>query len=77
MGISIAVTDRRGPHPWPIEIVLRCDGEHGLFPGSTAEFRHERGYVGAYSAAMKAGWKDTQVDGRRVFLGPCCSGKRP
>jgi hypothetical protein len=72
VSMSIAVTDRSGPHPWPIELVLRCDG---CSSSSAAEFRHDQGYVGAYRLALRAGWKDTHRDGVRVFLGPCCSGK--
>ena len=35
-----------------------------------------KGCIGAYGLAMKDGWKDTARDGRRVFFGPCCSGKK-
>jgi hypothetical protein len=62
-------------------LVLTCDGDHGLFGSRgcrvlSQSFSHPDGYVGQYNDAMKAGWKDCFRDGRRVFLGPCCSGKR-
>ena len=59
-------------------LTLTCDGDHGLLPPDSATFKHADGYIGEYWAAMAAGWKDTHTKSpgsRRVFYGPCCSGK--
>jgi hypothetical protein len=75
--IGIEAVDACGPIPRAILICLRCDGHEGqLIGGDIAVFKHPEGYIGAYGLAMKAGWKDTAHDGKRVFFGPCCSGKR-
>ena len=75
--IGIEAVDACGPIPRAILICLRCDGHDGqLIGGDIAVFKHPEGYIGAYGLAMKAGWKDTAHDGKRVFFGPCCSGKK-
>ncbi len=73
MGLNIE-TDSFGAYPWPIVLTLWCDGCIG---DETAQqrFSHRDGFIGAYKSAISVGWKDTHRDGKRVFLGPCCSGK--
>jgi hypothetical protein len=69
MGLCI---DERG-------LTLTCDGQHGDDVPPSATFKHPDGYIGEYREAMAAGWKDTftpSPGSRRVFFGPCCSGKR-
>jgi hypothetical protein len=76
--MQIDTAESSGPIPRSILICLRCDGHEGeLIGGDVAVFKHVGGFMGAYSLAMKAGWKDTCRSGRRIFLGPCCSGKEP
>jgi hypothetical protein len=68
--VSIAIYTRT-PNalvPRPVTMILTCDGDHGLFEPPSAEFA-------TYDAAMRAGWKETYINDRRCFLGPCCSGK--
>lgn len=72
--IEIAVVDAGAPTPRPLRLTLSCDGDHGLFPVAE-DFEHADGMMGAYRLAMNRGWKDTSRNGRRVFFGPCCSGK--
>lgn len=78
MGIRIETTTV-GPYPWSIRMTLFCEGKNCtgamLIPPTTHIFEHPDGYIGAYRSAMAAGWKDTHQDGKRVFFGPCCSGK--
>jgi hypothetical protein len=72
MGLEISVVDELAPYPRPIRLVLICEG--CLF-STRQEFRHDDGFIGCYREAMAAGWKDAHEGGRRVILGPCCSGK--
>jgi hypothetical protein len=55
-------------------LVLTCDG-YGCSNRVPQVFEHAHGYIPQYRAAMAAGWKDAFRNGRRIFLGPCCSGK--
>lgn len=72
--------DRAGRSPAYVRTILelRCDAEtDGLFPPARAIFRHPDGFVGSYSAAMKAGWLERHDPKRgRLFLCPDCSGKK-
>jgi hypothetical protein len=75
VGIRIGA-DEDGP-PWPCDVFLEfaCDGDHGLFPPPPVRFAGDN-FVAKYSEAMRLGWKVIHAaDGRRLFLGPCCSGK--
>lgn len=63
---------REGP-PWPIDLIvtMTCDGDHGLL-------RVEPQHFPDIFGISAAGWKETYtLDGRKRWLGPCCSGKRP
>jgi hypothetical protein len=68
MGILIRAVDPRQPVPRDVEIILTCDGDHGLMPPPRGRFEY-------YDGAMAAGWKETYRDDRRCFLCPACSGK--
>jgi len=70
MGLEIRQADNG-----QTELVLTCDG-YGCRDRAPQVFAHDRGYIAQYRMAMVAGWKDAFRNGRRVFLGPCCSGKR-
>ena len=70
MGLSLFCDDPSAPIPRAVVLELRCDGDHGLFPPESAQFR-EDGFVSAYAKAMKEGWLDRSL----YWLGPCCSGK--
>lgn len=70
---------REGP-PWPLATILTltCDGAH---PPPRMDRMTQVFLVGSLperlSAASRAGWKETYRDGRKLWLGPCCSGKVP
>lgn len=68
MSIAIFARDESQPLPRAVSWWFVCDGDHGLLLPMAGE------YAG-YSEAMRAGWKETFVDSKRLFLGPCCSGK--
>lgn len=55
-------------------MVLICDNGHA-WPQPFASFEHADGYMGQYSLAMRAGWKECTFNNDRAFFGPCCSGK--
>lgn len=59
-----------------VVLALTCDGSHGLLPGMSQTFNDPSGFVVQHSAAMRAGWLETYDKGGRIFLGPCCSGKK-
>lgn len=76
MGIKLDIFDGDVPRfPLEIKVTLRCDG--GTMFCMESGFRHSEGFIGCYREAMRAGWKDTNRDGHRVFFGPCCSHKVP
>ena len=78
MGMRYTSLKEDGPLPWPGVLMLTCDGHRRDLlqqGGMVQTFRHPDGFTAMYSHAMRAGWKDTFIDGERVFLGPCCSGK--
>jgi len=75
MGLALFCPDPDAPIPRAVHLELACDGDHGLFPPAPAIFA-QPSYVEQYAAAMAAGWRETSRAGRRLFLGPCCSGKR-
>ena len=72
MGICIRAVDPEAPIPREVVCEYTYDGDHGLFSSSlqSASFANNE-------AAMRAGWKETYIDDKRCFLGPCCSGKEP
>lgn len=40
-------------------------------------FDEDAGFIDQHANAMKAGWLErADADRGRIFLGPCCSGKR-
>lgn len=82
MGIRLSIFEGKFPRfPHDIKMTLICDGEVHTQGDLLArgpdyqEFRSDDDFMGCYRDAMRAGWKDTHRGGRRVFLGPCCSGK--
>jgi hypothetical protein len=81
VGILIYARWPAAPVPREAVLELACDGEHGgdLFaaPPARAVFDDPSGFVAQHGAAMAAGWLETFRGGERVFLGPCCSGKKP
>lgn len=78
MGLQITCVNDKATIPRETVLTLTCDGHHNavdLFGGLIQDFAGP-GFISQYSAAMRAGWKDTCNErGERVFLGPCCSGK--
>ena len=77
MGLRIYCPDETARIPRPTVLELTCDGDHGLLPALSQRFDHPDGFVRQHAAAMQAGWRETFEQERgRVFLGPCCSGKR-
>ena len=74
MGLTITSKDK-GPYPRRIRLILHCDNSHGFFSAPSAVIEHDDGFMGAYSKALRMGWKDTFEDGKRVFLCPQCSRK--
>ena len=76
MGMRIGATREGPPWPCPTFLELSGDGEHGLLPATVQRFDGQD-YVNARSAATAAGWKEARsADGRPLFLGPCCSGRK-
>ncbi len=75
MGLRIYCPAPDEPVPRDVWLELACDADHGLFPPEPETFR-QASYIEQYSAAMAAGWRETFDGGRRLFVGPCCSGKR-
>lgn len=66
------------PYPLDVSVAFSCDsGKHGLFPPEAHVLTSPDGFIGAYSTAMRLGWKDTFRKGERIFLCPECSGKSP
>lgn len=77
MGLRIFCPDETAPLPRPVVLELACDGDHGMF-GPPAPVRFEQDdFVKQHAAAMRAGWLETHDASGPIFLGPCCSGKRP
>jgi hypothetical protein len=74
MPLSLHCVNEKANYPRPMMLALECDGDHGLFPVKQS-FTHKDGFGGCYSAAMRAGWKDTSASGARLFLCPGCSRK--
>ena len=74
MGLEISIFEGFVPRfPLEIRTTFKCDG--GTLLCEQLSLGHSEGFIGCYRWAMRAGWKDTSRDGRRVFFGPCCSGK--
>jgi hypothetical protein len=73
MGIAIWSPKNRGPYPRPVTVKLECDGCKGFFRSSD---ELTGGFIAIYAKFMAKGWKDCHKRGQRVFLGPCCSGKK-
>jgi hypothetical protein len=76
MGILIYSPDQTAPVPRHVVLKLTCDGDHGLFPPGAVVFDDPSGFVAQHHAAVTSGWLETSDERGRVFLGPCCSGKR-
>lgn len=81
MGIEIGLKEKRTAklkYPLGCYLKFTCDSHnHRGFVKTTVSQRWDlNGYIANYSAAMKAGWKDTFRNGRRVFFCPNCSGKK-
>lgn len=57
---------------------IRIDRQIGLEANYTdfIGFDQVGGFIAQHAAAMRAGWLETFDHRGRVFLGPCCSGKR-
>lgn len=75
MGMTIDLVETPLPPLSPLSatrLVLVCDG---CLLGTTDSFVHDDGFIGQHREAMAAGWKETFGDSRRLWLGPCCSGK--
>lgn len=77
MGIRLDA-EREGP-PWPVPtyIELLCDGTgHGLFVRGPVRFACDPWAGTALTNASAMGWKETyDKHGKKLWLGPCCSGK--
>ncbi len=76
MGLRIFCTDEAAPYPRPVVLELVCDGDHGLFTPEAVLFDEADGFIAQHTTAMRAGWLETHDARGRIFLGPCCSGKR-
>jgi len=83
MGMAISIFCHEIPKvPADIWVSMICDN-HGAPPiilergPCYQRFQSDDGFIGCYRDAMAAGWKDVHRGGRRIFLGPCCSGKEP
>lgn len=68
MGLSLIGPDE-GPTPRPTALILKCDGDHGMF-SVVSEF-HQYGYIAQRRSATAAGWR---VTGDGKVYGPCCNG---
>lgn len=84
MGISVSIfCGEVARVPADILLTMICDNHRSvdsLFVERGPDmqyFRSDDGFIGCYRDAMAAGWKDVHRGGRRIFLGPCCSGKEP
>jgi hypothetical protein len=65
--------DDNAPTPRRVDLVLSCDGKHGLFQGEKPIVTFsEGGYVANRRAAAAAGWVVTTMG--KVFC-PACKGK--
>lgn len=49
------VTDESQPPPRPVNVVIICDGHHGLFPPPRLEFAYD-GRDHPWTIATRAGW---------------------
>ena len=76
MPLRIFCTDSTLPYPLPVTLELTCDGDHGLFPPTPQRFDDADGFIAQHASAMAAGWLERVTDDGRVWLGPCCSGKK-
>jgi hypothetical protein len=66
-------SDEEAPIPRRVDLVLSCDGTHGVFQGpAPIETFKEGGYIVNRRAATQAGWTVTALG--RVFC-PKCKGQ--
>lgn len=82
MGMRVTILREEPPYPRPTRLTLVCDGDRharslDLIGPLMQHFDDIGGFIDQYRSAMNAGWKDSRIGNRRVFLGPCCSGKAP
>jgi hypothetical protein len=75
MGLKLDAERDCAPYPVPVFTMMTCDGDHGLFAPAPQRFDSD-GHTWTMARILRAGWKETYTaDGRKLWLGPCCSGK--
>lgn len=63
----VLIADRAKPIPYPITLLVSCDGDHGFLP-TTVAFPADEGHP--RDSAMRSGWK---FDGEGRVLCPHCA----
>lgn len=72
MTLVLHCPDEAAPVPKPVQLILTCDGSHGLLEGFRAVFEQD-GYIANRKAASAAGWR---FAGDGKVFGPCCSKRK-
>lgn len=71
MGLILRCADESAPPPRRVDLVLSCDGKHGLFQGDPpVRTFTEGGYVANRRAVTAAGWV---ITGMGKVLCPICA----
>lgn len=68
MGMTL-LADRSKPIPYPITLLVSCDGDHGFLP-TNAVFAANAADEHTRAPAMRSGWK---FDGEGRVLCPRCA----
>lgn len=67
----LLLADRSLPIPYPVMLIVTCDGDHGLLPAPVAEFDASHGHP--RDPALRSGWKFSP-DG--LVMCPDCARRR-